>query len=93
MKLSQLSILCMLSSAVFDNFAPDQGFMVQMPLWIQWLFMSLLVVIPGIGAVAGVMSWRRERHTGCFAIAVIVLNVLLALGGALRLFWFSLAGS
>lgn len=92
MKLSELALLCMLATTGFGSFAPDRGFLLSLPLWIQWLFMSLLLILPGIGAVVGVLSWRRENQTGCIATAVIVLNILLVVVGAVRLFWFSSTG-
>jgi hypothetical protein len=84
MKLSQLSMLCMLSTVVLDNFVPDQGSPGEMSLGMERLLTLLLLVLPGIGTVLGVMSWRKERHTG-WTIAIIVFNILLALLGLIRL--------
>ena len=92
MKLSELSTLCMAATAALNYFSPDQGFLAEMPLWIQSLFMSLLLVVPGIGAWAGVMSWHREGHTGCLAMALIVMNILLVVVGAFSIYVFSSSG-
>jgi cytochrome bd-type quinol oxidase subunit 2 len=78
MKLFQWSMLCMLSTTVLDNLVSFDSPLVEM------LFMFLLLVLPGIGIALGVMSWRKERHTG-LTIAVIVMNILLVLLGFFRL--------
>lgn len=84
MKLSQLSIMCMLSTIVLDNFLPGQSFGVEMSRGMETLLEFVLVVLPGIAAVLGVMSWRKERHSA-WMIALIVMSILLAILALIRL--------
>ena len=77
-KLSQWSALCMLSTTVLDNLMPSE------PPLAEVLFLMLLLVLPGIGAVLDVMSLRREGWAG-WTIVFLAFNMLLALLGLFRL--------
>jgi hypothetical protein len=91
MKLSQLAMLCMLSTIVLDNFLPEQDSQLEMSLGTGTLLALVLVILPGAGAVLGLMSWRRERQSG-WTIAIIVMSILLVLLGLVRLFSSLLPG-
>ena len=70
--------MCLLVTTVLDSLNPAEGTMMEL------LWLVVLIVLPGLGAVLGIMSLRREQRTLLMTM-VSAVNLILALGGVLRL--------
>lgn len=88
MKLYQLSwLLGSLSYVIGGVFRRSGWPQEEMSLGIQGVAVFILLILPAvIGTVLGVMSLRRREVKAGWAIGVIVLNIVMALSGMLRLF-------
>ena len=87
MKLYQWSILLALSSYVIGGvFRRSESFPGELSVGIQILLILLLLILPaGLGAVLGVMSWKRKEVSPWLVVSPIVLNIVVVLTGILLL--------
>ena len=70
--------MCLLLTTVLDSLRPPTG------TFVELLWLVVLIVLPGLGAVLGIMSLRREQRTLSMTL-LSAGNLILALGGVLRL--------
>ena len=70
--------MCLLVTTVLDSLNPAEGTLVEL------LWLVILIVLPGLRALLGIMSLRREERTLLMTM-LSAINLILALGGVLRL--------